>query len=612
MRCCCSTIFLLSNILLLASFSPPLTNATPAKAVPRLPLPPSQPVRIHGSKAGSSASRESWPASCWTYLRETVAQRVFRLPSKSRHFDLQDQLRGQRHSAPLPPNLLARYGGDVVLRFNITTAEEERALAEASSILFLDVWEYTNQWVDIRLSKDTVPSLLGLLPASLQRAHTLLMHDLAMRVFESYPRSQLDAGSSSPSARKVSQAFSPSIRTSDGASTENLFFQEYQPLSVIIPWMRLLASLFPSHVRNIEIGHSYEGRTIPGLRIGVHPTNPHAPKHARKTIVISGGSHAREWISVSTVNYIAYSLITSYGKSPSITRLLEEFDWVFVPTLNVDGYVYTWESDRLWRKNRQPTSLAFCRGLDLDHGWGYQWDGESSKGNPCSESFPGDVAFEAVESKAFADWAAKETTQNNVQIIAYLDMHSYSQQVLYPYSYSCTSTPPSLENLEELAMGFAKAIRMSTGEEYGVSSACEGSVPFAKKSGKYVHPRIETGGGSAIDWFYHELGVRYAFQMKLRDTGSYGFLLPKENIVPTGEEAFQAAIYLGTWLLGNHGIERKEAPGGEEAPAEARARGASKTAAPSPSPVPEESRASEEAQGNPHTSYLGELRRRRR
>ena len=148
--------------------------------------------------------------------------------------------------------------------------------------------------------------------------------------------------------------------------------------------------------------------------------------------------------------------------------------------------------------------------------------------------------------------------------------------MLYPYSYSCTSSPPSLENLEELAVGLAKAIRVTNGERYGVTSACEGSVmitPNKKdtegtgnkertKTEKRLWPRMETGGGSALDWFYHELKVPYAYQIKLRDTGSYGFLLPSKNILPTGKEAFKAVEYFGEYLMGNKGIEQSETPPG--------------------------------------------------
>ncbi|GME40873.1 Zinc carboxypeptidase [Neofusicoccum parvum] len=461
--------------------------------------------------------------------------------------------RGGRVSPP--GKLLARYGEDMVLRFNVSTEYEAAKLAEAASTLFLDVWEFSENWVDIRLAKDVVPSLLGLLPASLQEAHAPLMrdHDLAQAIFDSYPATD-------PNSIPSREPFSHSVRPAQNAQT-NLFFRDYQPLSVIMPWLRLMESLFTTHTRLINIGISYEGRDIPALRVGVHPTNKDQDSGPRKTILVTGGSHAREWISVSTVNYLAYSLITSYGKSATTTALLEAFDWVFVPTLNPDGYVYTWETDRLWRKNRQMTSLRFCRGVDLDRSYDFHWDSESTRGNPCSESFAGDEPFEGVEAKRFADWARNETEQNNVNFVAFIDLHSYSEQVLYPYSYSCAAFPPTLEDLEEVALGLAKAIRVSkNGHSYKATSACEGNVAYTgkNKDQKTYLPRIESGGGSALDWFYNEMSIKYSYQIKLRDTGSYGFLLPKQNIVPTGKEVLDAVYYLGHYMLGDIGLASED------------------------------------------------------
>jgi extracellular matrix protein 14 len=106
-----------------------------------------------------------------------------------------------------------------------------------------------------------------------------------------------------------------------------------------------------------------------------------------------------------------------------------------------------------------------------------------------------------------------------------------------------------------LALGLAKAIRVSRkGHAYKVTSACEGNVALSSGKKKTILPRIESSGGSALDWFYHELKVKYSYQIKLRDTGSYGFLLPRESIVPTGEEMLDAVLYFGRFMLGEVGF----------------------------------------------------------
>ncbi|CRG90547.1 extracellular matrix protein 14 [Talaromyces islandicus] len=501
-----------------------LLLAGPATAVPAatdITTPaPSEPFQF------THQPRTSWRP--WTRLRDSVIERIWGISKEKQTCN--------KPGSRLPqPKAWSRYSSDVVLRFQLQQPDQVEALSDAIDILFLDVWDSTDEFVDIRLAKEVIPSLLGLLPNSLQKAHTMLIDDLPALIYASYP--------SGSHAQQLNRG--PLFRSS---STPDLFFNDYQPFSVILPWMRLMASMFPSHVEVINIGVTYEGRDIPAFRLGVRPSVSEGGK-PRKTVFIAGGSHAREWISTSTVTYIAFKLMTEYGKSAPITTILEEFDWILVPTLNPDGYIYTWEMDRLWRKNRQQTGLHFCPGIDLDRSWGYEWDGEGTRANPCSESYAGKEPFESVETKSVAEWAYNQTQSGKIDFVGFLDLHSYSQQILYPYSYSCTTVPPTLENLEELAFGLAKAIRMTDRQFYSVRSACEGVVVSDKSRTKHRIADVESTGGSALDWFYNQLHAKYAYQIKLRDKGMYGFLLPPDDIVPTGKELFNSVLVFGHFLL---------------------------------------------------------------
>ena len=96
-----------------------------------------------------------------------------------------------------------------------------------------------------------------------------------------------------------------------------------------------------------DIGLTYEGRSTLGISICQDGCDSGKPK-----MWIDSGIHAREWISPSSNLYMIDSLLKGYGQDDQISKVLDELDWYFVPTVNPDGYVFTWEEDRTWRKNR--------------------------------------------------------------------------------------------------------------------------------------------------------------------------------------------------------------------------------------------------------------------
>ncbi|KAG8985648.1 putative metallocarboxypeptidase ecm14, partial [Tulasnella sp. 427] len=55
-------------------------------------------------------------------------------------------------------------------------------------------------------------------------------------------------------------------------------------------------------------------------------------------------------------------------------------------------------------------------------------------------------------------------------------------------------------------------------------------------------------GGNIIDWVYGEGKVSVAYSVMLRDTGTYGFLLPPGMIRPVGEETADMMAYLAKWI----------------------------------------------------------------
>jgi hypothetical protein len=79
---------------------------------------------------------------------------------------------------------------------------------------------------------------------------------------------------------------------------------------------------------------------------------------AHPQVLLTGGIHGREWISVEIPYLIAEYLIKNYHQDADLTDLLDHAQIWVIPMLNPDGHSWSAVQKRLWRKNRKPYSRA--------------------------------------------------------------------------------------------------------------------------------------------------------------------------------------------------------------------------------------------------------------
>jgi len=305
------------------------------------------------------------------------------------------------------------------------------------------------------------------------------------------------------------------------------WFTAYHNYTATIAWLKDLAASHSDIADIVTIGKTFEGRDI----IGIHITGKRGVVNATKPGIFNdGGIHAREWISPATVSYLAYNFITQYGKDAKVTALVDALDMTYVPIFNADGYEYTWGKDRMWRKTRMPNSGSSCVGTDPCRNAAAGWGGGGSSSNPCDETYRGKKAFDQPEVAAMAAYVKR---LGNVKY--YNNYHSYSELWMGPWGYTF-STPPAADFAKQQEVGklAVTQIQATHGLKYGQG-------PIAST--------IYQASGVMCDEVYKSSGVILSYTCELRDTGSYGFLLPASQIKPQGEEIWAATLSICQWVL---------------------------------------------------------------
>mmetsp|Transcript_17709 Transcript_17709/g.53079 ORF Transcript_17709/g.53079 Transcript_17709/m.53079 type:complete len:493 (+) Transcript_17709:60-1538(+) len=394
--------------------------------------------------------------------------------------------------------------------------------AGPSSAARTDLSSSAPSWeADVALSPQALRSFRSLAHA-LGGSSSLLVPDLQQALVHAHREHLL--------ARFLSSA-TTTTATATTATTNNSssFFSSYHTKEEIDQFMAQLAQIYPTLAEVVTLGQSVEGQTIRALRIsgGSGPSN----SQQKPGMVYNGLVHAREWISGSTVCYIAAQLLEQYGQEASVTRLVDHYEWLLVPVLNPDGYRFTYQQggNRMWRKNRRQSANGLCVGVDCNRNWDIAWSsGIGTSSQPCSGEYKGTAPFSEPEEHSVAQYIA---ARGNV--LGYIGFHAYGQLIMEPYGYTKQHTA-NYAAQQQLVQGMQAAIQQVNGVHYTTG-------PIATT----IYP----ASGDSVDWVYDQGQVPFPLAIELRDLGQYGFLLPPAQILPQGREMFAGVLYMGNFIM---------------------------------------------------------------
>jgi len=300
------------------------------------------------------------------------------------------------------------------------------------------------------------------------------------------------------------------VHKDKAGSGHSMTWDDYHSLEDMYSYFDYLETTFSDIVSTEVVGQSYEGRDIRVAKVCKGGCGN------KKAVWIDGGIHAREWVSPATVTWMLKEVVENDSAHPDLTETL---DWYFLPSHNPDGYAYTRDHNRMWRKTRSDNGgILGCKGADANRNYGHHWNEGGSSNDKCSDTYHGPAAWSEIETVHVSNYIL----QRQSDWIFYNSIHSYSQLVLLPWGYT-NDLPDDYQEMFTLAQKGADALTSVHGKTYEV-----GCIPCM----------LYIASGSSTDWAHGEVGIGFTTSMELRDTGLHGFLLPADQIIPTAEETW--------------------------------------------------------------------------
>ena len=192
-----------------------------------------------------------------------------------------------------------------------------------------------------------------------------------------------------------------------------------------------LAHRNPQIIKLEVLGHTWQGREIIALKVTQGARDE--VDGSRPSVLYSSTQHAREWISTEVNRRtLGYVIDKWRANDKEIKKVLKSTELWFVLVANPDGYQYTFDTDRLWRKNLRDNDndgqITSADGVDpnrnFDEHWGY--DDEGSSNDPFSETYRGPSPASEPETKAM------QGLINRIKPKFQSNLHSFGEWLLYP------------------------------------------------------------------------------------------------------------------------------------------------------------------------------------
>lgn len=220
----------------------------------------------------------------------------------------------------------------------------------------------------------------------------------------------------------------------------------------------------PTLCTKFALNNSVEGRPIFALRLRAGGGTD------RRGVLMVGGMHARELMNPDAIIELAFDLVQAYASNAGLAYggaqwtaddvriLMETQDIWMLPCANPDGRHHVMKPGGQWdwRMNRRNNPNTPCDGVDVNRNCDFMWRviGPTTSCDPCSplQTFVGSLPFSEPEA-------------NNIHLLCdthridiFVDVHSFSEFVLFPWGHAPTQTTQPLPNFTDLLMGFCRPL----------------------------------------------------------------------------------------------------------------------------------------------------------